>query len=568
MLNRQSRGSRPRGGSLAVAPGAVLFAAIFVAPAIWLLTSSVLTPQRFKSTGPLTLEGFREIFDSPLTGEFVRNSLYIGLPTAIVTVVAAIPVAYWLRFAAQRARIPVVFMLIATLFASYLVRIYAWRTLLGQNGIINVGLDKLGLIDEPLGFLLFSRFATVVGLTHLFLPVVILLLLGAFQPLESGYLEVSRDLGAGSLVIWRRVVLPILAQPILSAFMLILVIASSDWATATFLGGGRDTLMGQEIQRTFQQVGNYSRGSAYTVLLLVILLIAFTVIAVVLRLAGLHNLRMGDAAPGQPRRAPWAGAWTALMLTFMWVPLLLVMLFSFHKTAGLSLPFEGFSLRWYRELFNDDVATDAFFRSLRLAALVTAITAVFGTLAAFGLARIRPLPRRALTGAFLAPVALPPIFIGAALLTYVASLGFTLSLRTVILGHLVMTLPLFLLIVKTSLDRLDSALDEIAADLGARPFQILMRSTLPQIWPTIVGASSLSFAVSFDEFPVSVFLTGPELTLPLYIYARLRRTVDPTINAVSTLLLGVMMLLFLIGALMAYAVHRRRTDLTVLAAPA
>ena len=226
----------------------------------------------------------------------------------------------------------------------------------------------MGLIDEPLGFLLFSRFATVIGLSHLFLPIVVMLLLGAFQPLESGYLEVGRDLGAGSLTVWRRVVLPILAQPILGAFMLILIIASSDWATATFLGGGRDTLIGQEILRTFQQAGNYPRGAAYTILLLAVLAASFGIIAAGLRLAGLNNLRMGDAAPGPPRPAPLAGAWTAITLVFLWVPLVLVILFSFHRTAGLSLPFEGFSLRWYRTLFDDGIASEAFFRSLRMAA--------------------------------------------------------------------------------------------------------------------------------------------------------------------------------------------------------
>lgn len=562
MLTRQRRGDRPRGGILAVGPGAALFIAIFVLPALWLLATSVLTAERFGSSLPLTLDGFRDIFESPLTWTFVKNALYIGFPTAAVTVAAAIPVAYWLRFAARRARIPVIFLLIATLFASYLVRIYAWRTLLGQNGIINVGLQEVGLIDEPLGFLLFSRFATVIGLTHLFLPIVVMLLLGAFQPLESGYLEVGRDLGASGLTVWRRVVLPILAQPILGAFMLILIIASSDWATATFLGGGRDTLIGQEILRTFQQAGNYPRGAAYTILLLAVLAASFGIIAAGLRLAGLNNLRMGDAAPGPPRPAPLAGAWTAITLVFLWVPLMLVILFSFHRTAGLSLPFEGFSLRWYRTLFDDGIASEAFFRSLRMAALVTAITAVVGTLAAFGLTRIRPLARTTLTGAFLAPIALPPIFVGAALLTYVAALGYTLSTRTIFMGHLVMTLPLFLLMLKTALDRLDPALDEVSADLGARPFQVLTRSTLPQIWPTIVGASALTFAVSFDEFPVTVFLSGPEMTLPLYIYARARKTIDPTINAVSTLLLGVMMLLCVIGALMVLAAQRRRSDQT------
>lgn len=564
-MNREQRqDSGTRGGWLAVGPGIVLFTVIFVIPAAWLLGSSVLTSGRFESSRPLTLDSFREVLDSPLTSEFVKNSLWIGIPTAVITVAAAVPVAYWLRFAAKRSQLPVIFLLIATLFASYLVRIYAWRTMLGEHGIINVALDRLGLIDEPLEFLLFSRFATVIGLTHLFLPIVVLLMLGAFRPLESGYLEVGRDLGANQLGVWWRVVLPILAQPLTTAFIFVLVVASSDWATATFLGGGRNTMLGQEIQRTFQEVGNYSRGAAYVVLLLVVLLVALGLISLLLRALGLSNLELGDAAPGQPRRSRWAGAWTVVVLVFLWLPLLLVVLFSFHKTSGLSLPFEGFSTRWYRDLFNDEAATDAFGRSVRVAALVTVITASIGTLAAFGLRRIRPpFARRTLTGVFLLPMMLPPLFIGAALLAYVAALGQSLSIKTLIVGHLVQTIPLFLLVVKASLDRLDPAVDEVAADLGATPLQVLTRTTLPQIWPTVVGACALTFALSFDEFPVSVFLGGPDRTLPLYIYARLRRTVDPTINAVSTLLMALMFVLCLVGGLMALAVERRNVTATV-----
>jgi spermidine/putrescine transport system permease protein len=551
------RQSRPSGGLIAVAPGALLMLAISVAPMLWLLGSSVFTNRRFGSELPFTLDSYREILDSPLTWRFLLNSLRIGLPTAVVTVAAAVPVAYWLHFAARKSRTVVIFLIVATLVVSYLVRIYAWRTMLGQNGVINFGLERAGLVDEPLQFLLFSRFATVIGLTHLLLPVVVVLLIGAFRPIQAGYLEAATDLGAGRLVVWLRILMPMLAQPMVTAFLFVVVVASSDWATSTFLGGGRNTMLGEEIQRSFQVVGNYPRGAAYAVVLVAALAIALVVVHALLHAAGLGNLRSGDAAPGAPRSATLAGAWTAAVVVFLWVPLVVVVLFSFHATAGLSLPYEGFSLRWYSELFHDELGAEALTRSLWLAVVVTTITALVGIPAAFGLSRLRPLLRRSLMIVFLAPIALPPLMIGAGLLSYVAALGLDLSSRTTAVGHLVLTIPLFVLVVATSVDRLDPALAELAADLGASPMKVLTRSTLPQVWPAVLGGSVLTFAVSFDEFPVSVFVSGSATTLPLYIYAQLRRTVDPRVNAASTLLLGALVAVGVTAAVVIRASRRR-----------
>ena len=107
----------------------------------------------------------------------------------------------------------VLFLITATLFASYLVRIYAWRTILGENGLLNSGLERLGLIDEPLGFLLYSRFAVTVALVHIFLPYVVLVLFAGFRPIAPGLLEAAQDLGANALTRWRKVILPLIAAP-------------------------------------------------------------------------------------------------------------------------------------------------------------------------------------------------------------------------------------------------------------------------------------------------------------------------------------------------------------------
>ena len=134
-----------------------------------------------------------------LNRTLARNSIEIGLLSAIFSVALALPVAYWLRYATGRWRMVVLFLITASMFASYLVRIYAWRTMLGEHGVVNSALESLGIIDQPLGFLIFNRFAVTVALVHIFLPYAVLVLFAGFQPIRPGLLEAAQDLGAGAV---------------------------------------------------------------------------------------------------------------------------------------------------------------------------------------------------------------------------------------------------------------------------------------------------------------------------------------------------------------------------------
>jgi spermidine/putrescine transport system permease protein len=235
-------------------------------------------------------------------------------------------------------------------------------------------------------------------------------------------------------------------------------------------------------------------------------------------------------------------------LLFLYVPLAVVVLFSFHNTGSLSLPFTGFSLRWYRFVLSDPGFRSALENSLLVAAFTAGVTLLLGTLASFGLARTRSRLR--------GPLAL--LFIGLSMLVFFVRVKLDLSLTTVIIAHCVYVFPYFLLIAIAALERLDPALDEAAADLGANGWLRFWRVTMPQIWPLLVGATCLAFALSFDEFVITFFVIGPDGTLPLYIWSQLRRTVDPSINVVSTLLMAVTLVLWLVAFLFALRAARRK----------
>ena len=249
----------------------------------------------------------------------------------------------------------------------------------------------------------------------------------------------------------------------------------------------------------------------------------------------------------ETQRSPITLGVTLLALVFLYLPLAMVVLFSFHATGAVSFPFTGFSLRWYRETLSDEIFRGTLWNSTVVAICVSVVTLIIGTMAAYGLTRCAPRLRVPLALLFFLPITLPGLFVGIALLVYFARIDIQLSLTTVIIGHFVYVFPYFLLIAKAALDRLDPALEEAAADLGASPWRIFRKVTLPLIWPVLAGATALAFALSFDEFIITFFIIGPDSTLPMFMYSRLHRTVDPSINVVSTLLLAITLVFWVIA---------------------
>ncbi len=257
-------------------------------------------------------------------------------------------------------------------------------------------------------------------------------------------------------------------------------------------------------------------------------------------------------------RSPVTFAITIAALVFLFLPLALVVLFSFHSLGTVTFPFEGFSLRWYRETLGNEIFVSSFWNSLLVAVCVSLVTLVIGTAAAYGLTRCAPRFRVPLAVVFFLPITLPGLFVGIAMLVYFARLDVQLSLTTVALAHFVYVFPYFLLVAKAALDRLDPALEEAAADLGASSWTIFRKVTLPQIWPVLAGATALAFALSFDEFIITFFVVGPDPTLPLFVFSQLRRTVDPSINVVSTLLMSITFLLWVVAFLFVVRAARGR----------
>ena len=210
------------------------------------------------------------------------------------------------------------------------------------------------------------------------------------------------------------------------------------------------------------------------------------------------------------------------LVFFLYLPIALLVVFSFNNSHLMIFPLKGFTLKWYDALLQTTELLKAVRNSVALGLVSSAVSTVLGTMAAVGIMRFR-FPGR---GAFLAvasmPMVIPYVVLGVALLLLFGSLDIPLSLGTVGVGHVIISIPYVVLIVASRLADFPSSLEEAAMDLGATYWGALVRVTFPISAPAIVAAFLTSFTTSFDEFAVSFFLIGSQATLPIYLYSQLR----------------------------------------------
>lgn len=240
----------------------------------------------------------------------------------------------------------------------------------------------------------------------------------------------------------------------------------------------------------------------------------------------------------------WVAA--VAVLAFLYLPMVVVVLYSFQYGQTMKFPMDGVSLRWYQLMTQDRQLIDAVKNSLLVALCGTGIGMALGIPAAFALDRFN-FPGKALfERAVLMPLVLPGIVTGISLLNMVRMMQLSLSLPTVILGHGTFLIAVVMNQVYAGLKRWNRTLEEAAADLYASEAKMLWHVMLPNLKATLVGAGLLAFTLSMDEIAVSFFLIGRDNTLPLQIWSMLRRGITPEVNAISTLILVVSMALIVL----------------------
>jgi spermidine/putrescine transport system permease protein len=227
------------------------------------------------------------------------------------------------------------------------------------------------------------------------------------------------------------------------------------------------------------------------------------------------------------------------LFVFIYLPVAVLVLFSFHAGQVPVPPFEGPSLEWYGKVMSNERVTGSAASSLWVGVLSSAVATLLATLAAWGLARHRVPGRRLVEGLIMLPLAVSYLVIGVGLLVAFSAIDVSKSLWCVGIGHVVLNLPLAFVVVVGQFDASQVRLEHAARDLGASEFQVFTRVTVPLIRPAIIAAFLLSLTFSWDEFIVSFLLSGFDPTLPVVIWGMLRSGLNPQTNAVGTLVFGV-----------------------------
>jgi spermidine/putrescine transport system permease protein len=244
-------------------------------------------------------------------------------------------------------------------------------------------------------------------------------------------------------------------------------------------------------------------------------------------------------SPKRPPRDLGAKVFVVVVLLFLFAPMLVIILFSFHDSTRLSLPFEGFSLRWYQDIWDDELVRRAFERTARAAVLTGLVTGVLAMSASLALVHFRVRVRATVLFLAALPMAFPVLLysIGLAIVYHEVGIGF--SLNATIAGHVIIALPFVFLVIGSALERFRYSLLDAATDLGASKARAFFTITLPLILPAVLGATLLAMALSADEFVVAFFTAGQDKTLPLVMYGRLTSGADPSLNAIATVLMVV-----------------------------
>lgn len=245
-------------------------------------------------------------------------------------------------------------------------------------------------------------------------------------------------------------------------------------------------------------------------------------------------------------RDPLLAAFSWLVFAFLYLPIVVLILYSFNQDGVGGFPPKQFTLNWYRQLFADGPLWDSVLNSLLVAVGAVALSLTLGLLAALALDRANFPGKSLFRRLVLLPLVLPGIITGLSLLMFVDRAGIQLSLVTVFLGHGTALISVATTELFAGLQKIDRAQEEASLDLGATLWQTFWRITLPNLKLSLIASALLIFTLSMDEIAVTFFLFGRDNTLPIEIWARLRRGITPEINAISTLIFVLSVVLILV----------------------
>ena len=537
-------------GYALLSPALLVMIGALALPILALIVYSFWTQDYVTIHRIFTLENYQTFFDKWIYGKLLLRSIWMSATVTLITVLLAYPVAYFLAFKVKKNIMTWLILINLPFWTSYLLRVLAWKIMLGNNGVINSGLEIVGFIQGPLEFLLYSRFSVILTLVHSWAAFAILPIYLSLSKIDRSLLEAAADLGESPIRTFLRVTLPLSMPGVIAAAVIEFIPVVGDYVTPMMVGPPNG-MIGQIIAAQFLVVNNMPLGAALTIIMMItITTLAFTFVwlsqrGTVKRREMETGTAASDSSTASKRRFSPLIFYVVLYLIFLYIPSLMLPIFSFNDSITMALPLTGFTVKWYVEMASQPGLLSALGNSFKVAIPVAIVSTSLATIAAKSMTRYR-LPGRGLAfGFILLPMVMPGIILAVGLLVVANAVGVQLSLWTIGIAHVVATLPFSTLVVRARLEGFAKSLEESALDLGENGWMTFWRITFPLILPGVGASFLLSFTASFDEFLYALFLGGNHITLPVYMYTQLRfpQTLPSVLALGSCIFLGTAVLL-------------------------
>ncbi|PBB11749.1 ABC transporter permease [Mesorhizobium loti] len=547
------------------APALAVLLVVFGIPIILLFLTSLSAPA-------FSLANYEAFFGQPAKIRVLLQTVEISVVATAICLFIGYPTAYLIVAASKYLRMALIVLVIVPYLSSGLVQTYAWTVIIGDRGMINNLLLDHGIISSPLP-LIYNRMAVYIGMVHIMLPMIILPLVSVMMGIDKSLMAAARSMGARPFAAFWRVFFPLSMPGVRSGSLLVFVICLGFYITPAALGGLGDAMLSTIMASQVQTYFDTGRVAAEAFVLLAVAIIVLSMLGLDLSVtqgrtaqrAGKSWVSWLPSSGGQKRyrseliaplrakrwtaqlyRAAGDGCWSnvvgamllMVVMFYLLFPGLLVVVMSFSAGKFLTFPPLGLSLQWYRSFFGNPSWYAAAWTSIQIGAMVAILSTMVGTLAAYGLSRTFPRLRRILTMVILTPICFPVIVVGIATYLGLVKLGLLGSMTGVILAHTIGAIGYVVVIVSGTLANFDRRLEQAAKSLRASPWKAFMRVTLPLIRPGIVGGAVFAFLHSFDELVITSLVAGFSVrTLPLKMWEDIRHHTDPTIAAVSVLLM-------------------------------
>lgn len=552
------------GRLLLIVPIAAFYTIFFLWPIATVVLRSLSVDGKFDIGAPaFTFENFASLFVDDFLLVIEGRTLLLAVNSTLITIALAFPTAYFISRLKKRTAAIMLLLVLVPFWVSIVVRLFAVTSILSPNGPVNQASIGLGFGEFSL---LYTQAGTLVGTVMYLLPYMILVLYAGMVAVDSNLMLAARTMGASATYTFFRVYLPMIRSSLLSGGLLIFILGLSFFIVPAILGGPRDQTISVYIQ---QQIDIFQWGvaSAMGVLLLIATVICYVG---VVRIAG--SFQPGGVgsvqAKGVSQDLPFR--WTPMMvvsavLTFITVaaltiPVLFVFPLSVGETGTVVFPPRGFTLKWFGEVFTSNTWLGPIMQS----AIVGIGTAILSVAIALALARITSrmtstIGKAVIGGLAFAPIIAPSILLAIGIFDVELQLKLTGTVIGLIFAHTVIAAPLSYALISSAMAGADRGIEAAAWTLGASRTRAFWTVVVRGILPSVLGAFAIAFVTSWDEVVLALFLqTGPTKTLPVTIYKYLESGIVPTVPAVASLLVTLVLLIVVVRSVLNTITARRR----------